>query len=559
MKGLLKLKLIFTMTLLILLPLFLLFTLNGKAVGASGNTLEDNFARSDQVGWGTTTNRSGVPNVAWGMDGSGRQPFVTISNHTGRYGYQGSINQIGIASAGATVYNGGDALALVQLSAVGHGTPYITLNACSNKSCYYGARLHTSQGRFELAKRTKNTTTIVASTAFRALPTTKYWLRLHVVPSNQSSTTLHAKIWQNGTAEPTTWFLSWNDTSPLAAGYPGAGGSWDSNGAGEYFAYSCYAFASSGKAVPCIRPAGPTPTPTSSLTPTPTPTPRATDSAHLLRSVNVSLYDPSDQFMNDPTTQTILGQHATPIIRMPFRDGWTDAQDLQALHAIKNAAAAPLVIVHGACVSDPYTPDSHWLSLVAQVFPTGRVYVEYGNEEDLGCSGGSPRTATQYQASWNRVVSRLKTHYPRFQFVGPVTYQANPTYLATFVNGANPQPNFISWHEYVCSTTESNEYCMSHITNWANHVNETNTAVQKAIGHTLPIMITEWNLDPFSDSRYNNQTFIQQWTTNALNEWASLVNSGVYAAYIYTTESHPSFQLIDSHDHVTYQGQAFFL
>ncbi len=559
MKGFLKLKLIFTIAFLILLPLLLLFTLNGKYVRASGNTIEDNFARPDQVGWGTTTNSSGVPNVAWGMDGSGSQPFVTISNQTGRYGYQGSVNQIGIASAGATVYKGGDALALVQLSAVGHGTPYITLNACSNKSCYYGARLHTSQGIFELAKRTNNTTTIVAARAFSALPTTKYWLRLDVVPSNKRSTTLNAKIWQDGTAEPTNWLLSWNDNSPLAAGYPGAGGSWDINGTSEYFAYSCYAFASSGNAAPCIRPPGPTPTPTSSLTPPPTPTPIGTDSAHLIRSVNVSMFDTSDQFMNDTTTQTILRQHGTPIIRMPFRDGWTDAQYLQALKAIKNAAAAPLVIVHGACVSDPYTPDNYWLSLVAQVFPTGPVYVEYGNEEDLGCSGGSPITATQYQASWNSVVSRLKTNYPTFQFLGPVTYQANPTYIATFVNGANPQPDFLSWHEYVCSTSDSNDYCMSHINNWANHVNDTNTAVQKAIGHTIPIMITEWNLDPGSDQRYNDQTFIQQWTTNALNEWASLVNSGVYAAYIYTTESHPSFQLIDSNDNYTYQGQVFFL
>ena len=555
MKGFFKLKLIFTIAFLILLPLFLICTTHGTSVRASGNTIEDNFARPDQVGWGTTSNSSGVPNVAWGMDGSGSLPFVTISNQTGRYGYQGSINQIGIASAGATLYNGGDALALVQLSAVGHGTPYITLNACSNKSCYYGARLHTSQGVFELAKRTNNTTTIVASTAFRALPTTNYWLRLDVVHSNKRSTTLNAKIWQEGTAEPTNWLLSWNDKRPLAAGYPGAGGSWDIDGTGEYFTYSCYAFASSGNASPCGMSPGLTPTSTSSLTPTPI----GTDSAHLIRSVNVSMFDPSDQFMNDPTTQTILRQHGTPIIRMPFRDGWTDAQYLQALGAIKNAAAAPLVIVHGACVSDPYTIDNHWLSLVAQVFTTGPVYVEYGNEEDLSCNGGAGISATAYQASWNIVIPQLKANYPSYAFIGPVTYQANPAYVATFVNGANPQPDFISWHEFVCNTSNSDDYCMSHINNWANHVNDTNTAVQNAIGHTIPIMITEWNLDPGSDSRYNNQAFIQQWTTNALNEWASLVNAGVYAACIYTTESHPIFQLIDSNDNLTYQGQVFFL
>ena len=69
MNGFLKLKLIFTIAFLILMPLFLLFTMHGNYVRASGNTIEDNFARPDQVGWGTTTNSSGVPNVAWGMDG----------------------------------------------------------------------------------------------------------------------------------------------------------------------------------------------------------------------------------------------------------------------------------------------------------------------------------------------------------------------------------------------------------------------------------------------------------------------------------------------------------
>lgn len=306
----------------------------------------------------------------------------------------------------------------------------------------------------------------------------------------------------------------------------------------------------------------PTPLPTSTPSVSPTATPTSGPvlaSAYLIRSVNDSLFDGSDQLMNDPTTQAILRQHKTPLIRMPFRDSLTDAQNLQALNAIKNAGAAPLVIVHGACVSDPYTPDNHWLSLVAQVFGTGPVYVEYGNEEDLGCNGGAGISATTYQASWNSVVPRLKANYPTYKFIGPVNFQANPTYIATFVNGANPQPDFISWHEYTCSSTDSNSTCLGNISHWATHVVNTNAAVQNAIGHTIPIMITEWNLDPQSDSRYSDQAFIQQWTTAALNELSSLTGSGLYAAFNYTAESHPIFQLIDSLDHLTYQGAVFFL
>ena len=282
------------------------------------------------------------------------------------------------------------------------------------------------------------------------------------------------------------------------------------------------------------------------------------DGQHLIRSVNDSLFDARDQLMNDSRTQAILRQHGTPIIRMPFRDSLTDAQDLQALTAIRNAGATPLVIVHGACVPQPYTPDNHWLGLVAKVFSSGPVYVEYGNEEDLGCNGGPSISATAYRASWNSVVRRLKANFPSYRFIGPVNFQTNPAYIATFVNGANPQPDFISWHEYNCNMTLSDRHCLRAIRRWAAHVSKTNSAVKSAIGHTIPIMITEWNLDASADSRYANASFIWRWTSRALREWASLRAAGVYAAFIYTCESHPDFQLIDGRGNFTPQGAAFF-
>lgn len=262
--------------------------------------------------------------------------------------------------------------------------------------------------------------------------------------------------------------------------------------------------------------------------------------------------------MNDPKTQGILRQHGTLIVRVPMRDNLNDAQNLKAFQAVKNVGAAPLLIVHGACVADPFTVDTHWLSLAAQVFSSGPVYVEYGNEEDLGCNGGPRFSAAQYQASWNSVVPRLKATYPQYLFVGPVTSSANPSYVAAFVNGAQPQPDFISWHEYVCSASQSDSYCLSHINNWATHVGTTNAAVQSAVGHTIPILITEWNLDPGDDARYGDAGFMQQWTSQALAEWSYLASSGVYAAFIYTSESHPGFQLIDGGDNLTAQGLAFF-
>ena len=39
---------------------------------AAANTIEDNFTRANQTGWGITTNTDSVPNVAWGTDADGR-------------------------------------------------------------------------------------------------------------------------------------------------------------------------------------------------------------------------------------------------------------------------------------------------------------------------------------------------------------------------------------------------------------------------------------------------------------------------------------------------------
>src|SRR6266516_8178988 len=59
---------------------------------AAANTIEDNFTRANQSGWGITTNTDSVPNVAWGTDADGSQPYVSINNNMGMFGYQGDIN-----------------------------------------------------------------------------------------------------------------------------------------------------------------------------------------------------------------------------------------------------------------------------------------------------------------------------------------------------------------------------------------------------------------------------------------------------------------------------------
>jgi YD repeat-containing protein len=158
--------------------------------GPGTNTIEANFTRANQTGWGTSTNSDGVANLAWGMKGDGTQSFVTVSGNTGQYGYPGGIDQIGIASSGNTTYNAGDSLAEFSVSAVGHVAPYVVQNACSDSSCFYGARVKTSASTLEIDKKVSSgSTTPLTSVAFAPTPARSIgcvWTSPSVAPKTSS-------------------------------------------------------------------------------------------------------------------------------------------------------------------------------------------------------------------------------------------------------------------------------------------------------------------------------------------------------------------------------------
>lgn len=279
-------------------------------------------------------------------------------------------------------------------------------------------------------------------------------------------------------------------------------------------------------------------------------TPHATP---LLYGVNMALYDENDQITRNLATQRLLRQQGVAIIRMPFRASLSDVVELAALNAIKSIGATPLIIVHGAVNANATEDDAHLIQLTQSVFGAQTVYVEFGNEEDL-----AGVDVARYTAAWNATVPKLKAMAPTYKFIGPVNFQYNPDYVATFDKHATPRPDFNSWHEYVCDASQSDSYCLSHIANWTTHVTRTNQAVQAAIGERIPIMITEWNLDPQQDPRYHESAFMRQWTQMALDTLVANTANGLFAAMQYCATNNQEFNLIDSNNQLTAQGQTIF-
>ncbi len=222
----------------------------------------------------------------------------------------------------------------------------------------------------------------------------------------------------------------------------------------------------------------------------------------LLFGTNLGLFDSNDQVLVSATTRTMLQQIHTRIIRMPVRSSLSEATEVQAAQIIKNLGATPLVVLRGAVDSNVLADDSRIVNDMNRIFGSSVVYYEYGNEEDLlGVD------VNGYTASWNAVVPQLKRLALHGQFVGPVNFQYNRTYLTTFLQRANPRPDEVSWHEYTCDDSWASSICISHIANWTHHFNDARAAMTATIGTALPIMITEWNYAPNAvpnDGKNNN-------------------------------------------------------
>lgn len=271
----------------------------------------------------------------------------------------------------------------------------------------------------------------------------------------------------------------------------------------------------------------------------------------LLFGTNLGLFDSNDQVLTSATTRGLLSQMHIRIIRMPVRSSLSEATEIQAAQVIKSLGAIPLVVLRGAVDSNVLADDSRIVNDMNKIFGNGLVYYEYGNEEDLlGVD------VNGYTSSWNAVVPQLKRLALNGQFVGPVNFQYDRTYLVTFLQHANPRPDEVSWHEYTCDDSWASSICISHIANWTNHFNDARASMTAAIGSALPIMITEWNYAPNAvpnDGKNNNSAFMSTWTATALQ---TLAANGIFASMQYSV-TNTAIPMVSSSNAATTQGLAF--
>lgn len=290
---------------------------------------------------------------------------------------------------------------------------------------------------------------------------------------------------------------------------------------------------------------------------TPTPTLQGSVSP-LLFGTNMGLFTANDQVITSATTRSLMQQIHVRIVRIPLRSSLPNTLFVQAEQAVKSIGAVPLIVLNGLRNPNVLADDTRMIQNTNSVFGNNLVYYEFGNEDDY-----NGVLITRYTQGWNTLIPQFKRLALNGKFIGPVSYEYDHNNLTTFLQGANPRPDAISWHEYTCSYKYPAAECLAHLSRWTTHISDARAVTRATLGTTLPIMITEWNYasdqstqsngQPIDDGKYNNASFMTTWTTQALHILAA---NGVFASMQYSV-TNTSLSLIASDNTLTAQGMAF--
>jgi PKD repeat protein len=173
--------------------------------------VKDGFGRSVTGGWGTAE-----VGGTWARTGSASQYAVTGGVGTqflGAAGYNTSMALTGVSTTDADLRTS----VSLDKAATGGGTfVYVTGRKVATNSEYRATLRYRSDGRAVVAltafKGSASGVNLVGETLVPGtiVPGAKLNVRLEV--SGSGTTTIRAKVWADGTAEPTAWTVSTTDT-----------------------------------------------------------------------------------------------------------------------------------------------------------------------------------------------------------------------------------------------------------------------------------------------------------------------------------------------------------
>lgn len=251
--------------------------------------------------------------------------------------------------------------------------------------------------------------------------------------------------------------------------------------------------------------------------------------SNLLFGTNIANYAIS-QF--NSAEQAKLKQVGVTVLRIPLTDvsgnTLSDAQLTAMIAGCKAAGAVMLAIL----TRKNQTYNEH----AVQFLGNNCLLYEYSNEPDLNSV-----TVTQYIALWNAAIPALRKINPKAAFIGPVLgVVANfNSYIVPFLQAAKKAgtlPDAVSFHDYPCTSHPTQAVCQTKTGNIGADATKLQALIKQTIGQTLPIAITEWNVDASASlvAYAKDAAFVTPWCVAALEGMAS---AGVAIACQFETNS----------------------
>lgn len=260
-------------------------------------------------------------------------------------------------------------------------------------------------------------------------------------------------------------------------------------------------------------------------------------------------------FRDNPTIQAHVKAAHVPVIRT-FIERVNEADHITPIPDSTNLAIAQTIANTGAqCIANltqdtdmstsadvqaAVTWDLHMVSILSPYCK----YFEVTNEPDLG-SGNWPPAITEpnYMQLWNSFVPQARAQTPGVYFGGPVLASEmgldDPNYMQNFLSDAAASgvaPDFVSYHWYMCGGI-STSTCLTDVDQWAPVNGQTVYGwIQSDFpGKSIPLGITEWNMDPGNPASQYDDTFMSQYEQHALagfekNPYLSFANQFTIAS-----------------------------
>jgi hypothetical protein len=221
---------------------------------------------------------------------------------------------------------------------------------------------------------------------------------------------------------------------------------------------------------------------------------------------------------NTPEIQALAKNAGVTLLRCAIPKNNADAYIDQTAAAAAASGADMLVILD-------FSGGLSWCQHVVSYLGSRCKLYEFRNEPDLASISWQT-----YLADWNNVIPKLRQINPSAAFGGPAlgVFDNRDSFLKNWLAGcvsSGVLPDFVSYHIYPCTGQGSASVCSTKSGNFKSNADTMNALVTSVVGHTIPLALTEWNIDANNPPQSYTQdaSYVDPWYQAAID---SIVQGG---------------------------------